>query len=90
MAQHQEHDQPGQPRHHEYWRHHMDKPTPSPQIASPQQDECTLWSLVQYECDLSPERIVCRPIYRILKKCKGMPTVEVTPLYDPFGNVLHT
>lgn len=34
----------------------------------PQQNECSLWSLVQYECDLSPASIVCKPIYRLMKK----------------------
>ena len=34
----------------------------------PQRLECSLWSLVQYECDLSPASIVCKPIYRLMKK----------------------
>ncbi|KAI9234252.1 hypothetical protein MVEG_10458 [Podila verticillata NRRL 6337] len=56
----------------------------------PQKLECSLWSLVQYECDLAPYNIVCKPIYRLMKKCKGKPTVEVTPLYDPLGNIIHS
>lgn len=34
----------------------------------PQKLECSLWSLVQYECDLAPTSIVCKPIYRLMKK----------------------
>ncbi|KAI1313375.1 hypothetical protein EDD11_002685 [Mortierella claussenii] len=47
-------------------RHDSDEPTI--QIITPQKSECTLWSLVQYECGLNPSKIVCRPVYRILKK----------------------
>ncbi|KAI8358377.1 hypothetical protein B0O80DRAFT_280665 [Mortierella sp. GBAus27b] len=78
--------QPQQREQRERSNHLADEP--AAKIAS-SSSECSLWSLIQYECDLSPERIVCRPVYRIMKKCKGMPTVEVTPLYDTFGNVLH-
>ncbi|KAI7828078.1 hypothetical protein BC939DRAFT_444477 [Gamsiella multidivaricata] len=86
LPQNQQQDQTSMDHSHQH--HRMNEP--AIQIIAPQKSECTLWSLVQYECDLSPASIVCRPVYRILKKCKGRPTVEVTPLYDPVGNVLHS
>ncbi|CAO3567171.1 unnamed protein product [Mortierella alpina] len=76
-----------QQRPHEH-QHQQQSSADPVHIVTPQKSECSLWSLVQYECDLSPERIVCKPVFRLLKRCKGRPTIEVTPLYDPLGNIL--
>ncbi|KAH7045020.1 hypothetical protein BKA57DRAFT_507399 [Linnemannia elongata] len=91
----QQQDQQHPPHDHFPTRRHEDEFTSKPHSQQQQQQqqeqhpECTLYSLVQYECDLSPSNIVCKPIFRLLKKCKGRPTVEVTPLYDPAGNILY-
>ncbi|KAK3843443.1 MAG: hypothetical protein J3R72DRAFT_440854 [Linnemannia gamsii] len=92
MSQQQQQQQDSSsPRRHEAGQPTSTTSHPRQQdtLHTQQPPECTLYSLVQYECDLSPSNILCKPVFRLLKKCKGRPTVEVTPLYDPAGNILH-
>ncbi|RIB14820.1 hypothetical protein C2G38_2094777 [Gigaspora rosea] len=48
--------------------------------------KCHLAELMQYQCDIQKNRVVCVPFIRIFKRCQGRPTVEVTPIYDLTGN----
>ncbi|GAK64083.1 uncharacterized protein PAN0_004d2292 [Moesziomyces antarcticus] len=44
--------------------------------------ECRLAELTQYHCDLHPTRVVCQPIDRIFRICKGRPAVEVSHIVE--------
>ncbi|PWN43544.1 hypothetical protein IE81DRAFT_346536 [Ceraceosorus guamensis] len=43
---------------------------------------CRLAELVQYDCALKGEQVVCKPIERIFKVCSGRPAVEVTRVVE--------
>ncbi|CAG8455708.1 10680_t:CDS:2 [Ambispora gerdemannii] len=47
--------------------------------------KCTFQEIVQYQCRLESNRVVCDPFVRIFKRCVGKPTIEVTPIYDKNG-----
>ncbi|CAI2170336.1 20169_t:CDS:2 [Funneliformis geosporum] len=51
-----------------------------------QKTQCTLSELIQYQCRIEENRVICVPFVRIFKKCIGKPTVEITPFYDSEGN----
>ncbi|KAG0180335.1 hypothetical protein DFQ29_000861 [Apophysomyces sp. BC1021] len=48
--------------------------------------ECQLYELVQYQCEVGASRIECSPFVRVFLRCAGKPTVEVTPEYDTNGD----
>ncbi|SNX83554.1 uncharacterized protein MEPE_02261 [Melanopsichium pennsylvanicum] len=45
-------------------------------------DNCRLAELTQYHCDLHKNRVVCQPIDRIFRICKGRPAVEVSHIVE--------
>ncbi|KAI8642017.1 hypothetical protein BD408DRAFT_417212 [Parasitella parasitica] len=47
---------------------------------------CKLYETVQYQCEVTRYNIECTPFVRLFLRCKGLPTVEVTPEYDQYGN----
>ncbi|KAI8884263.1 hypothetical protein K501DRAFT_248275 [Backusella circina FSU 941] len=51
-------------------------------------DNCHLYELVQYQCEANKSNIECSPFVRLFLKCKGIPTVEVTPEYNEDGEVI--
>ncbi|KAI9495085.1 hypothetical protein BDB00DRAFT_815803 [Zychaea mexicana] len=62
------------------------------QPASAKRNECQLYELVQYQCEVGSTHIECNPFVRVFLRCTGKPTTEVTPEYDlngdPVTNVL--
>ncbi|CBQ71042.1 conserved hypothetical protein [Sporisorium reilianum SRZ2] len=44
--------------------------------------DCRLAELTQYHCDLHTNRVVCQPIDRIFRLCKGRPAVEVSHIVE--------
>ncbi|KAI9259821.1 hypothetical protein EDC94DRAFT_660524 [Helicostylum pulchrum] len=49
-------------------------------------ENCKLYELVQYQCEATRNNIECTPFVRLFLKCAGIPTVEVTPEYDQYGD----
>ncbi|RIA89871.1 hypothetical protein C1645_771284 [Glomus cerebriforme] len=52
----------------------------------PIKPKCNLFELVQYQCIIKDDRVICSPFVRIFKRCSGKPTVEITPYYDDEGS----
>ncbi|KAL1918846.1 uncharacterized protein VTP21DRAFT_2868 [Calcarisporiella thermophila] len=48
-------------------------------------EECRLAEIVQYQCKLVPNKIVCSPFPRLFRICPGKPTIEVTHAYSSLG-----
>ncbi|SPO25113.1 related to putative protein [Ustilago trichophora] len=53
-----------------------------PQHDSSTQRNCRLAELTQYHCDFHANRVVCQPIDRIFRICKGRPAVEVSHIVE--------
>ncbi|KAG2199701.1 hypothetical protein INT47_012837 [Mucor saturninus] len=49
-------------------------------------EHCKLFEMVQYQCEANINNIECTPFVRLFLKCTGLPTVEVTPEYDQYGD----
>lgn len=49
---------------------------------------CKLFEVVQYKCEVTRENIECTPFVRLFLRCAGIPTIEVTPDYDEYGDPL--
>ncbi|SPO32229.1 related to putative protein [Ustilago trichophora] len=53
-----------------------------PQHGSSTERNCRLAELTQYHCDYHANRVVCQPIDRIFRICKGRPAVEVSHIVE--------
>ncbi|GAN00749.1 hypothetical protein MAM1_0002d00171 [Mucor ambiguus] len=49
-------------------------------------ENCKLFEMVQYQCEATRYNIECSPFVRLFLRCAGLPTVEVTPEYDQYGD----
>ncbi|KAF1797504.1 hypothetical protein V8B55DRAFT_1515603 [Mucor lusitanicus] len=49
-------------------------------------ENCRLFEMVQYQCEATRYNIECSPFVRLFLRCAGLPTVEVTPEYDQYGD----
>ncbi|KAL7319798.1 hypothetical protein PS15m_002891 [Mucor circinelloides] len=49
-------------------------------------ENCRLYEMVQYQCEATRHNIECSPFVRLFLRCAGLPTVEVTPEYDQYGD----
>ncbi|KAG2194290.1 hypothetical protein INT46_001800 [Mucor plumbeus] len=49
-------------------------------------ENCRLYEMVQYQCEATRHNIECSPFVRLFLRCTGLPTVEVTPEYDQYGD----
>ncbi|RGB29476.1 hypothetical protein C1646_766536 [Rhizophagus diaphanus] len=62
------------------------KEIPSTKIEPIIKPKCNLFELIQYQCIIKDDRVICSPFVRIFKRCAGKPTVEITPYYDDEGS----
>ncbi|PKC17534.1 hypothetical protein RhiirA5_346271, partial [Rhizophagus irregularis] len=51
------------------------KEIPSTKIEPIIKPKCNLFELVQYQCIIKDDRVICSPFVRIFKRCAGKPTV---------------
>lgn len=49
-------------------------------------ENCKVFEMVQYQCEANRTNIECTPFVRLFLRCAGIPTVEVTPEYDQYGD----
>ncbi|GHJ84588.1 hypothetical protein NliqN6_0990 [Naganishia liquefaciens] len=62
----------------------MTDPPPPPPPPPPPHPPCRLFTITQYECSPSNDRITCWPLERLFRQCgKDGPAVEVTHLVEP-------
>lgn len=55
-------------------------PPPTPTSS---QEDCTLFSVKQYECILTGGQVTCWPLDRIFRQCNKGPAIEVTNALVP-------
>ncbi|KAI9189923.1 hypothetical protein H9P43_001356 [Blastocladiella emersonii ATCC 22665] len=61
--------------------HAHDGPNTPPKLAG----DCVIDEIIQYQCELHRAEVVCVPLVRLFRRCRGQPAVEVTPVYDALG-----
>ncbi|KAG2226271.1 hypothetical protein INT45_005943 [Circinella minor] len=60
--------------------------TKNSESVSLKKNDCQLYELVQYQCEVGSTHIECNPFVRVFLRCAGRPTTEVTPEYDHNGD----